>query len=100
MGNDRRKSQANYRTGGNNISFHKKEFKSKAKEGFVLVKGIVIEAYPNTRFLVKLDNNDVNINVTLAGKLRQNFIKILAGDRVELELSIYDLTSGRIVRRL
>lgn len=101
MGNDRRKTQSNYRKGISTFQKNnKKEFKSKEKEGFVLCRGEVIEAYTNARFLVELDNTGTSINATLAGKLRQNYIKILPGDRVELELSIYDLNQGRISRRL
>ena len=101
--NDKKKNQTNYRKGisfNNQGGTHKKEFKTKQKDGYVLYKGIVLEAYPNTRFLVELDNLGTQINATLAGKLRQNYIKILVGDRVELELSIYDLTQGRISRRI
>lgn len=106
MGNDRRKSQSNYRKGisfQNKTQFHqqpKKEFRTKQKEGYVLFKGTVIESYPNARFLVELDDIGNQINATLAGKLRQNYIKILTGDRVEIELSVYDTTQGRISRRI
>ena len=101
--NDKKKNQTNYRKGissNNQGGTHKKEFKTKQKDGYVLYKGTVLEAYPNTRFLVELDNLGIQINATLAGKLRQNYIKILVGDRVELELSVYDLTQGRISRRI
>lgn len=98
MGNDRRKSQSNYRKGISNQTT-KKTFNKKVKEDYVICKGKVIESYPNTRFLVELDNGS-EINAVLAGKLRQNYIKILTGDRVELEVSVYDLTQGRISRRL
>ena len=64
------------------------------------VKGTILESYPNTRFLVELDETGTQINATLAGKLRQHYIKILVGDRVELELSVYDITQGRISRRI
>lgn len=101
--NDRRKNQTNYRKGissnSNQANFTKKK-ESKVKNGYVLYKGTVLEAYPNARFLVELDNLGTQINATLAGKLRQNFIKILVGDRVELELSIYDLNQGRISKRI
>ena len=100
--NDKKKNQTNYRKGisSNKGGTHKKEFRTKQKDGYVLYKGTVLEAYPNTRFLVELDNLGTQINATLAGKLRQNYIKILVGDKVELELSVYDLTQGRISRRI
>ena len=101
--NDKKKNQTNYRKGissNNQDKTRKKEFKSKQKDGYVSYKGTVLEAYPNTRFLVELDNLGIQINATLAGKLRQNYIKILVGDRVELELSVYNLTQGRISRRI
>lgn len=99
MGNDKRKNQLNYRNG---ISFQNnptKEFKPKTKNGYINVKGTILESYPNTRFLVELENG-YTINAVLAGKLRQNYIKILVGDKVDVELSIYDTTQGRISRRL
>lgn len=98
MGNDKRKNQFNYRKGISSQTNH--IFQKKQKEDCVICKGKVIESYPNTRFLVELDNNGNKINATLAGKLRQNYIKVLPGDKVELEISVYDLTQGRISRRL
>lgn len=100
--NDRKKNQTNYRSGTSVVNKPKSYFKveKRAKNGCVSCKGTVVEAYPNTRFLVELDNVGNKINATLAGKLRQNYIKILVGDRVELELSVYDMTQGRISRRI
>lgn len=63
-----------------------------------IVIGIVIEALPNTTFRVKLDNN-AEILAHLSGKMRLHFIRVLVGDRVEVELSI-DEKRGRIIRRL
>lgn len=60
--------------------------------------GIVIEALPNTTFKVKLDN-DSEILAHLSGKMRLHFIRVLVGDRVEVELSV-DKKRGRIIRRL
>ena len=60
--------------------------------------GIVIEALPNTTFKVKIDN-DTEILAHLSGKMRLNFIRVLVGDRVEVELSV-DKRRGRIIRRL
>ncbi len=63
-----------------------------------LANGVVVEALPNTTFRVKLDNGD-EILAHLSGKMRLNYIKVLNGDRVEVELSPYDKRRGRIVRR-
>lgn len=63
-----------------------------------IVNGAVIEALPNTTFKVKLEN-DTEILAHLSGKMRLNFIRVLVGDRVEVELSI-DNKRGRITRRL
>lgn len=71
-----------------------------AKEKPITVTGTVTESLPNVMFRVELDNNGVTILCQASGKLRQNFIKILVGDRVKIEMSPYDLTRGRIVSRL
>ena len=62
------------------------------------VKGIVEEALPNARFIVRLENGH-QIHATISGKLRMNYIRILPGDNVTLELSPYDVTKGRITWR-
>lgn len=69
-----------------------------AKKDVIEVEGKVIEALPNTKFLVELENGH-KINAHISGKLRMNYIRILPGDRVMLELSPYDLNQGRIVWR-
>jgi translation initiation factor IF-1 len=69
-----------------------------AKEDVIEVEGKVIEALPNAMFQVELDNG-YKVLAHISGKLRMNFIRILPGDRVTLELSPYDLTRGRIVWR-
>ncbi len=69
-----------------------------AKSDTIEVKGVVTEALPNTMFRVKLEN-DHEVLAHISGKLRMNFIRILPGDSVTLELSPYDLTKGRIVWR-
>lgn len=61
--------------------------------------GIVSEALPNATFRVELENGH-EILAHISGKIRLNYIKILAGDKVQVELSPYDLTKGRITRRL
>jgi len=62
------------------------------------LNGVVIEALPNTTFRVKIDD-ETEILAHLSGKMRLNFIRVLVGDRVEVELSI-DKKRGRITRRL
>jgi translation initiation factor IF-1 len=62
------------------------------------VTGVVMQALANTRFRVQLDTGD-EILAHVAGKMRKNFIRIVPGDKVRVELSPYDLTKGRIVFR-
>lgn len=69
-----------------------------AKEDVIEVDGTVLEALPNAMFQVELENGH-KILAHISGKLRMNFIKILPGDKVKLELSPYDLTRGRITWR-
>ena len=69
-----------------------------SKEDVIEVEGIVSEALPNTLFKVKLENGH-EILAHISGKLRMNYIKILPGDKVKVELSPYDLTKGRITWR-
>ena len=69
-----------------------------AKEDVIEVEGTVVEALPNTNFKVELENGH-QILGHISGKLRMNYIKILPGDKVKVELSPYDLTRGRITWR-
>ena len=69
------------------------------KKDCITTEGVVLEALPNTNFRVELENGAV-ILCHLAGKMRMNYIKIIPGDRVAVEMSIYDLTRGRIFRRV
>ena len=69
-----------------------------AKEELIEMQGIVNEVLPDTRFRVTLDNGHELVAYS-AGKMKKNRIRILAGDRVSLELSPYDLTKGRITFR-
>jgi translation initiation factor IF-1 len=69
-----------------------------AKEEAIEQDGEVIEALPNAQFRVKLENGHEILGL-LSGKMRMNYIKILPGDRVKIELSPYDLSKGRIVYR-
>jgi translation initiation factor IF-1 len=64
----------------------------------ITVEGTVVEALPSTTFLVELENGH-RVLAYLSGRLRKNYIRILLGDRVKLELSPYDLTRGRITYR-
>ena len=69
-----------------------------SKEDVLELEGVVIDALPNAMFTVELENGHVVV-AHLAGKLRMNFIRILPGDKVKLEMSPYDLTKGRITWR-
>lgn len=69
-----------------------------AKEEGIKLDGVVVELLPNAMFRIKLPNEKVVIGV-ISGKMRQNAIKILMGDTVEVEFSPYDLSRGRITRR-
>ena len=68
------------------------------KQDLLEFKGKVIELLPNAMFRVQLENKHV-VLAHISGKMRKNFIRILPGDRVAVELSPYDLTRGRIVYR-
>ncbi|GBE02089.1 translation initiation factor IF-1 [bacterium BMS3Bbin06] len=68
------------------------------KEDNIEVQGAILEALPNAKFKVKLDNGQ-EILAYVSGKMRMHFIKILPGDKVLVELSPYDLTKGRITYR-
>ena len=69
-----------------------------SKEDIIEVEGTVVEALPNAEFIVELENGH-KLYAHISGKLRMNFIKILPGDKVKLELSPYDLNRGRITWR-
>lgn len=70
------------------------------KENVIIVEGEVVENLPNTLFRVKLFNSDKVILCYLSGKMRKNYIKILPGDKVKIEITPYDLNRGRIVYRM
>lgn len=75
---------------------------SKKEKDHLEMTGVVVEKLPNTMFRVKLDGDLLEDPVILAhvsGRLRKNFIRILPGDRVTVEISPYDLTKGRITYR-
>lgn len=69
-----------------------------AKEDVIEVEAIVVECLPNTQFKVRLENGVV-IMANVSGKIRMNYIRILPGDRVTVQISPYDLTHGRITFR-
>ena len=69
-----------------------------AKDDVIKVEGIVKELLPNTRFKVELENGH-SVIAHISGKMRLNFIRILPGDSVQMEMSPYDLSKGRIVFR-
>lgn len=66
-----------------------------AKSDMIEVEGVVVESLPNTTFQVDIGNGHI-ILAHISGKLRMNFIRILPGDKVTIEMSPYDLTRGRI----
>ena len=69
-----------------------------AKSDMIEVEGVVVESLPNTTFQVDIGNGHM-ILAHISGKLRMNFIRILPGDKVPVEMSPYDLTRGRITWR-
>ena len=69
-----------------------------AKEDNIELEGLVVETLPHTTFKVKLENAHI-ITAHISGKMRKNYIRILTGDKVKVEMSPYDLTKGRITFR-
>ena len=69
-----------------------------SKQDMIEVEGVVVEALPNATFKVKLPNEMI-VSAHISGKLRMNYIKILPGDKVTVEVSIYDPSKGRITWR-
>lgn len=69
-----------------------------AKEEAIRLEGTVVDVLPNAMFRIKLPSDQV-VTGHISGRMRQNEIRILLGDQVELEFSPYDLTKGRIVKR-
>lgn len=70
------------------------------KDNVLVVEGEVVENLPNTLFRIKLFNSEKIILCYLSGKMRKNYIKILPGDKVRLEITPYDLNRGRIIFRI
>ncbi len=69
-----------------------------AKQDMIEVEGTVTEVLPNTNFIVELENGH-KVHARISGKLRMNYIRILQGDKVTVELSPYDLNYGRVTWR-
>ena len=69
-----------------------------AKEESIEMQGVVVDTLPNTLFKVQLENGHV-VNAHISGRMRKNYIRILTGDHVVVELTPYDLTRGRIIYR-
>ena len=74
------------------------ELERMAKEEQIEMEGVVVDTLPNTMFRVELDNGH-KVTAHISGKMRKNYIRILTGDRVKVELTPYDLTKGRITFR-
>ncbi|MCW5196778.1 translation initiation factor IF-1 [Buchnera aphidicola (Pemphigus obesinymphae)] len=68
------------------------------KEENIEMQGIVIDTLPNTTFRVELENKHI-VTAHISGKMRKNYIRILTGDKVTVELTPYDLSKGRIIFR-
>ena len=75
-----------------------RESQTLAKEEAIQMEGVVNETLPNTTFRVELENGHV-VTAHISGKMRKNYIRILTGDKVTVELTPYDLSKGRIVYR-
>ena len=69
-----------------------------AKEDHIEMAGTILDTLPNTMFRVELENGHI-ITAHISGRMRKNYIRILTGDKVKVELSPYDLTKGRITFR-
>ena len=69
-----------------------------AKSDVIEMEGVIVDTLPNTMFRVELENGHV-VTAHISGKMRKNYIRILTGDKVKVELTPYDLSKGRIVYR-
>ncbi|MGJ8525538.1 Translation initiation factor IF-1 [Halomonadaceae bacterium LMG 33818] len=69
-----------------------------AREDHIEMEGVVVDTLPNTMFRVELENGHI-VTAHISGKMRKNYIRILTGDKVKVELTPYDLSKGRIVYR-
>ena len=85
--------------GGGGASLHGEEFVlPKPKEDAIVLEGTILESLPNAMFRVELDNGH-KVLAHISGRMRMNYIRILPGDKVQVELTPYDLTRGRITYR-
>ncbi len=82
----------------NSVVYRNWRYYGVSKNDVIEAEGVVVEALPNAVFKVKLSNGFM-ITAYISGKLRMNYIKIIPGDNVKIEMSPYDLTKGRIVWR-
>jgi len=69
-----------------------------AKQDLIEMEGVVVETLPNTTFRVKFENEHI-ITAHISGRMRKNYIRILTGDKVKVEMTPYDLSKGRIIFR-
>lgn len=69
-----------------------------AREDHIEMEGVIVDTLPNTMFRVELENGHI-VTAHISGKMRKNYIRILTGDKVKVELTPYDLSKGRIVYR-
>ena len=69
-----------------------------SKEDCIEIEGVIVDTLPNTVFRVKLENGHI-VTAHICGKMRKNYIRLLTGDAVTVELTPYDLTKGRIIYR-
>ena len=81
------------------VSFESRKIEENMAKDVIEIEGTSLESMPNAMFRVKLENGH-EILAHISGKIRKNFIRILPGDRVKVEMTPYDLTKGRITFRL
>jgi translation initiation factor IF-1 len=89
----------NNRLGWQRFSLPHSQQASMSKDDSIEFEGVVTETLPNTMFRVKLENGH-EIIAHISGRMRKNYIRILTGDRVKVEMTPYDLTKGRITYRM
>jgi translation initiation factor IF-1 len=77
----------------------RKPRKKVSKDDVIEMEGSILETLPNTMFRVKLENGHV-VTAHISGRMRKNYIRILTGDKVKVEMTPYDLTKGRITYRM
>lgn len=70
-----------------------------SRDDYIPAEGVVVDKLPNALFKVRLDESGHEVLAQISGRIRKNFIRILLGDRVSVQMSTYDLTKGRITHR-